>query len=134
MLGLLVGIGGIIGALLRYYLGIWSSGWTQTIFPTGTFAANMIGSFLLGWLTTRIIHQKVIHPYISTAIGTGVIGSFTTFSTFSVESVQLIQTGHWQIALIYIVSSLLAGLFLSWLGFQLGKISENKKKRSKGIL
>ncbi|WNB92771.1 fluoride efflux transporter CrcB [Bacillus sp. NEB1478] len=135
MLGLLIGFGGIIGALLRYYLGIWSLGWTNTIFPIGTFTANMIGSFILGWLTTRIIHHQVVHPYLATAVGTGIIGSFTTFSTFSVESVQLIQTGHWQIAILYVFLSLVGGLFMSWFGFRIGKIfSQNKNGESKEAL
>jgi CrcB protein len=126
MLGLFVGLGGIIGALLRYYLGIWSLEWTHTLFPTGTFTANMLGSFVLGWLTTRIIQNKVVHPYLATALGTGIIGSFTTFSTFSVETVQLIQTGHWQIALLYVLLSLFIGLFMSWAGYNIGKIFSKK--------
>ncbi|MDR7073090.1 fluoride efflux transporter CrcB [Fictibacillus barbaricus] len=135
MQGLLVGFGGVIGALLRYYIGLWSSEWTHTIFPIGTFTANMIGSFILGWLTTRIIQHQVVHPYLAAAFGTGIIGSFTTFSTFSVETVQLIQTGHWQMALLYVLLSLLAGLLFSWSGFKMGKtFSESKNGGSKQVL
>lgn len=118
---LLVGAAGMVGALLRYYVGIiFNAGGTGS-FPLGTFIANMVGSFVLGWFTIHIIAMKRIHPNVLTAIGTGLIGSFTTFSTFSVETVQLLREGHWAMGIFYILISLLGGLFMSAFGYFIGK-------------
>ena len=124
---LAVGIGGMIGSLLRYLVGIETHHIWNTHFPLGTFFANLLGSFVLGWFSARYIQLKRLHPYLLTGIGTGLIGSFTTFSTFSVETVELIQEQEYGTALGYIALSLFGGLFMSWLGY---KSSQNAKKPS----
>lgn len=115
-----VGIAGIIGALLRYLIGISFNQWWLYYFPLATFLTNMVGSFILGWLTTFLPHIKSLHPNIKTALGTGLIGSFTTFSTFSVETVNLINAHKWGIAVLYVLLSLWGGLFCSWFGYRTG--------------
>ena len=118
---LLVGAAGMIGALLRYALGLAVPGDVANgAFPAGTFIANMVGSFVLGWFTTHIIALKRLHPHLLTAIGTGLIGSFTTFSTFSVETVQLLRGGYTEMAFFYAGISLIGGLFMSAAGFYVG--------------
>ena len=126
---LLVGAAGMIGALLRYGLGLAvpadvSSG----AFPAGTFIANMIGSFVLGWFTTHISAMRRLHPHLLTAIGTGLIGSFTTFSTFSVETVRLLKNGFTGMALFYACISLIGGLLMSAGGFYMGRALFKKRE------
>lgn len=121
MIYLFVGIAGIVGALLRYNLGMVVDFWWLGLFPLGTFLANLIGCFALGCFTARFSRVKTIHPYVITAVGTGLIGSFTTFSTFSVETVNLVRESHIFIAFIYVFLSLIGGLFLSWLGYKVGQ-------------
>lgn len=118
---LLVGVAGMIGALLRYYVGIMFHSGVPGAFPLGTFVANMAGSFVLGWFTTHIMAMKRLHPYVLTAIGTGLIGSFTTFSTFSVEAVGLLHGGYFKMGAFYVLISLFGGLFMSALGYYTGK-------------
>ncbi|MBA2875573.1 fluoride efflux transporter CrcB [Thermaerobacillus caldiproteolyticus] len=122
MVYVVVGIAGILGALSRYYLGLFIDTWWHHIFPLATLSINLIGCFLLSWLTMYVSRLNILHPYLVTGIGTGFIGSFTTFSTFSVETVRLIQHAQWSMALLYVLSSLWGGLFMSWLGFQIGNI------------
>ncbi|KYD10068.1 fluoride efflux transporter CrcB [Heyndrickxia sporothermodurans] len=117
---LFVGIAGILGASLRYLIGIYFNHWWLYDFPLATFLTNMAGSFILGWITTFVPRLKFLHPYMITAIGTGLIGSFTTFSTFSVETVQLVMNAKWAIAIGYVLLSLWGGLLFSWCGFNLG--------------
>ncbi|MEH7121425.1 fluoride efflux transporter CrcB [Neobacillus vireti] len=119
---LLVGIAGIIGAVLRYGLGVYFDQWWFHHFPLATFMINMAGSFILGWLTNFLPKIKSLHPHVITALGTGLIGSFTTFSTFSVETVHLISAARWGVAILYVLLSLWGGLLFSWLGYQLGKV------------
>ena len=132
MIYLLVGAAGMVGALLRYYLGVFAGEWWDYTFPVGTFLANMIGSFALGYVTMYIFRMKKVHSMTATAIGTGMIGSFTTFSTFSVETVNLLTHSHLVLALIYILGSMFGGLFMSWAGFTIGKQQYNLHKQKGG--
>jgi CrcB protein len=116
-----VGFAGIVGALLRYYLGLLVNGWWNGLFPLATWLANMIGCLALGWLTTYLPRLSNLPSYVATALGTGLVGSFTTFSTFSVETVRLLRTSHWGIALFYVFLSLFGGLAMSWLGSRFGQ-------------
>lgn len=113
----LVGIAGIIGTLLRYYMGLWVQQTVpQTSFPVGTLAVNLAGCFALGWFFRGVQDKKWISPHIRTGISTGLIGSFTTFSTFSVEAFQLFRQGHAGIGLLYMGTSAIGGWCLVRLG------------------
>jgi CrcB protein len=114
-----VGIGGIVGSLLRYLLSylalnIWGEG-----FPIGTLMINISGAFLLGWFSNAIVIPKKIHPNLIAALSTGVIGSYTTYSTFCMETVQLIESENYLKGFIYVGFSLLGGLFFVRLGKKL---------------
>ncbi|MDX8343574.1 fluoride efflux transporter CrcB [Rossellomorea sp. YZS02] len=130
MVYIFVGAAGMVGALLRYYIGIFTGDWWNHTFPLGTFLANMIGSFTLGLLTTYLFRIKKLQPMLATAIGTGLIGSFTTFSTFSVETVNLLSHSHFFMALLYLVGSASGGLIMSWAGYKIGtdKFTQYKQK------
>lgn len=121
MLYVYVGLAGALGALARYGIGIgMHTLWTGT-FPLGTLTVNLIGSFLLGWLTHYLFRTGRLSPMVVTALGTGFIGSFTTFSTFSVETIVMIESGNLIGALTYVTLSIVLGLFSSWLGYKLGR-------------
>ncbi|MCJ7842044.1 fluoride efflux transporter CrcB [Lederbergia sp. NSJ-179] len=124
-----VGIAGMIGASLRYVIGISFQYWWLYDFPLATFVTNMAGSFMLGWVTLFFPRLKFLHPYLVTALGAGLIGSFTTFSTFSVETIELMTSQKWGIAFLYILLSLWGGLFFSWLGYRLGAADSAIKGR-----
>lgn len=129
MLYIYVGIAGIIGALSRYFIGIYFNQWWVYDFPLATFITNMAGCFILGWFTTFLPRLKFIHPYMVTALGTGLVGSFTTFSTFSVETVQLISASKWGTAILYVLLSLWGGLLFSWFGYRLGVAAEKEEEK-----
>ncbi|WP_207308517.1 fluoride efflux transporter CrcB [Bacillus timonensis] len=122
---LLVGIAGIIGALLRYLIGIYFGHWWFYDFPLATFVTNLVGSFMLGWFTHFLPRFTFLQPHLVTALSTGLIGSFTTFSTFSVETVQLMSAAKWGTAILYVFLSLWGGLLFSWMGYRLGLKDEN---------
>jgi CrcB protein len=116
---LLVGIAGTLGAILRYVIGI--TFFTNSPFPFATLLINLIGSFLLAWLTTNLFKNVSLSPILITAIGTGFVGSFTTFSTLSIETVTLFNNGELLLGITYVLVSLLGGLFMSRLGFKVSK-------------
>lgn len=120
MVYLLVGAAGFLGASLRYFVGVFFFH-ESTVFPFATLTVNLLGSFLLAWLTTGLFIRISLPSHIKTALGTGFIGSFTTFSTLSVETVNLLLHGKLVLAFLYIVASIFGGLWMSRLGFQVKK-------------
>ncbi|WP_314943277.1 fluoride efflux transporter CrcB [Abiotrophia defectiva] len=114
----LVGVGGALGAILRYLLGLLPY---QGSFPFKTWAINLVGSFLIGWLSARLGRQAWF-PGDQLLLITGLCGGFTTFSTFSLENLELLQAGHYSQALLYMASSLVLGLACVALGYYLGKL------------
>ena len=128
MVYFIVGISGIIGALLRYYLGTFMNMFWHYSFPFSTLLINFIGCFILGWLTMYISRINIIPTYLVTGLETGLIGSFTTFSTFSVETVKLFLTSHWGTAILYVLISLWGGLLVAYFGFYLGNLLFAKRK------
>ena len=113
---LAVGIGGAIGASLRFFLSqiiVYEAG-----FPTATFTANCIGCFALSYLLSGnlLCHS----PKLKLTLTTGLLGSFTTFSTFSSETISLISAQLYGIAFVYVLLSALGGLLLSFVGYKLG--------------
>ncbi|MDN3015407.1 fluoride efflux transporter CrcB [Paenibacillus sp. BSR1-1] len=116
MIYLFVGIAGSLGAILRYLIGM--TFYTNSTFPFATLLINLFGSFLLAWLTTNFFKKFSFSPQISTVIGTGFVGSFTTFSTLSVETVKMFQSGNMLLGVLYVFVSIIGGLFMSRIGFK----------------
>lgn len=88
---LLIGIGGFIGAILRYLV----SGWIQngaTTFPIGTMGVNIIGSFILGTILFISEYRGALPEETRIFLTIGVLGAFTTMSTFSYESFRLLES------------------------------------------
>lgn len=120
MLYVYVGLAGAVGALARYGLGLMVESLGSSVFPVATLLTNLIGSFLLGWLTHMFLRTGKPSPQFVTIVGTGMIGSFTTFSTFSVETIRLLEESRIEMALLYVFLSITLGLGSSWLGYRVG--------------
>ena len=118
---LLVFIGGGLGSLARYAVGLAFLGNFKSYFPFGTFAVNMIGCFLLGLILGFIQNKKWMDQELGLLLGTGFCGGFTTFSTFSAETNQLIFEGNWYLALGYIFGSVGLGLLMAFAGLRLAR-------------
>lgn len=93
MATLVVGLGGALGAVARY----WSTEWVRALagdaLPWGTFAVNVVGSFALGFLLVWL-HSMAPSAQARQFLAIGFLGSFTTFSTFSHELVELTRAGE----------------------------------------
>ena len=112
---LAVGIGAVMGAWTRWLLALWLNPQPDA-FPLGTFVANMIGAYLIGFLVAWISSHPEWPPFVRLALITGFLGALTTFSSFSSETITLIEEGVTPTALLYIVVSLLGSLGLTVLG------------------
>ncbi|BBN97749.1 fluoride efflux transporter FluC [Sporolactobacillus terrae] len=117
---------GVLGALSRYSLSLIIH---VSYFPLATLIINLLGCFILAFVTRFLIWIPRVSPKLVAVFGTGFVGSFTTFSTFSLESFALIQSGHYLEAAIYLVLSGFGGLAASALGFRLSKILLIKQRR-----
>ena len=115
-LWLLVGMGGFIGAILRY----WVSGWIQSgfaTFPVGTLGVNFLGSFLLALIIYASEYRGLFGEEGRAFLTIGVLGSFTTMSAFSYESMKLLeQNEHMMFGL-----NLIGTVFFCLLAVSLGK-------------
>lgn len=115
-----VGVGGIVGALLRYGLYLLMQGWTGAVFPWGTLTVNWIGCLVLGWFNVWANERLSLSPQLRTSLGTGLIGSFTTFSTFNLDTWELVMYGDKWLGLFYVLASFWGGILLAWAGWRLG--------------
>lgn len=102
---LLLVIGGALGALARYRLGILMFRKEKHTFPLGTFLINSSGALLLGLICGFGLTGN---PYV--LLGDGFCGAFTTFATFTVESVQLVRGHARRKVVYYVLSSFAAGI------------------------
>jgi len=119
---LVVSVGGALGALSRYGLGVWiSSKWNQG-FPLHTFLINISGAFLLGFLNILFIERLTISPLWRLGIGVGFLGAFTTFSTFGFEVITLLEGGSLFTAGLYTLLSILVGFTGVALGVGLARL------------
>jgi CrcB protein len=107
---LLVGAGGVLGALLRYILSKWIGERWMVSFPLATLLINVSGSWLLGWLTA---HAGILWPQHHIEwlqfLGVGLCGAYTTFSTFCYETTVLLREGRINAAVLYVFASALLG-------------------------
>jgi CrcB protein len=108
---LLVAAGGATGTLARWALtealGSTAGGW-----PTATFVANLLGSFLLGALLEGLLRRGPESPRgrrLRLGLGTGVLGGFTTFSSLALELERLLAGGQVGLGALYGTASLVLG-------------------------
>jgi fluoride exporter len=117
---IVMALAGAAGTLARY----WLSSLVQQVgaFPWGTFAVNMIGSFLFGVVWTLAEERMVISADTRLIILTGFMGAFTTFSTFMFETSNFLRQSQWLLAFGNIALQLLVGLACMFLGLAVGRL------------
>ena len=113
---LAIGLGAVLGAWLRYGLGLWLNPVFATV-PLGTLAANLIGGYLVG-AAVAVFHINIdLPPELKLFFITGFLGALTTFSTFSAEVVHLIQNARYGWAAGAASLHLFGSLAMTLLGF-----------------
>ena len=113
----LAGIGGFIGSTLRYAVTGYVQAWTKSIdFPYGTLAVNLLGCFVIGFLSYLAETRGVLNAETRTLVFIGIIGGFTTFSAFGNETMNLWRDGQNALAVLNIAAHLVLGLGAVWIG------------------
>jgi CrcB protein len=112
---------GSAGTLARYALQGFIQYRSQSLLPLGTLVVNLAGCFLLGGIGQFGLDHLAFPPEWRVAMTVGFFGAFTTFSSFSWETVHLLEDGEWVQAGVYVIVSVLGGLFLVRTGMRLAR-------------
>jgi fluoride exporter len=118
---LMVGVGGALGSILRFWVGGYVSNRLGVRFPYGTFLINCTGSFLIGFVVTLLAERSHWSPNWRYLIPIGFIGGYTTFSTFELETFRNFQDGEILIAGLNVALSVVVGFASVWLGVIAGR-------------
>ena len=113
---LLVGLGGGVGSMLRYFTSVCLSRHNLFCFPWATFTVNILGCLLMGVVLGVVHKHELFNNDLRILFTIGFCGGFTTFSAFSSENLRLFEGGNYHIGIIYIVSSVLLGIAAIWFG------------------
>jgi len=117
---LLVGLGGALGAMGRYGVGMTVGRLWHGAIPLGTLVVNVVGSLAMGLLIGFLArYTPEWQPQARLFIAVGVLGGFTTFSAFSLDAMTLIERGQSGLALGYVLISVVASIVALFLGLLL---------------
>lgn len=92
---MLILIGGGVGSLLRYWMSISAHQLFGRTFPYGTLMVNVVGCFLMGFLSILLLERLQHHTeFLKALLLIGFLGGFTTFSSFSFETLNMLENGE----------------------------------------
>ena len=111
---LIVGIGGFVGASLRYIISGLSIRVFGDSFPYGTLFVNILGGLLIGFIMEASVSLWPVSPNIRIFLTTGILGGLTTFSTFSYETINMLSDGSYLMGGINAGLNLFLSLFCAW--------------------
>src|ERR1043166_3226285 len=118
---LVVGMGGFLGANMRFLLGRWAQHKWGTDFPYGTFLINVSGSFFLGLFAT-LTNRLAWNDAWRLLIAIGFVGAFTTFSTFEYETFELMRQGSLLRAGANVFGSVTVGFLAVYIGVVVARL------------
>ena len=116
---LFIGLGGFIGANLRYLIGIYINRYSHEM--TGTLIVNITGSFCIALFFGFIAQKYSVNDNLKYFFPIGLLGSYTTFSTFSYTTLILINEGNYVRAGMNIILTFSLCLLLTFIGFWVSK-------------
>ena len=113
-----VGVGGVVGSIGRYLVaGLVHQIFPNSYFPAGTAVVNILGCFLIGFLSGLTELRQMLSPEVRIFLLIGLLGSFTTFSTFGYETIASLRSGQFLPALANVFIQVIVGLSAVWIGY-----------------
>lgn len=113
---LCIALGGALGTLSRYGVGILSQRFLGDGFPYGTLTVNVVGCFFMGLIGTIGAKTQIVPQFVVAAATIGFLGGFTTFSAFGNETYRHFEAGRTVLALGNIAANVCLGLLAVWAG------------------
>ena len=119
-----VGLGGGLGALLRWWIGRVVGARYRGDFPLGTFLINVSGSFVIGYLSVLFMvdWRDRYGSALNSLWLTGFLGGYTTFSSMQLDAAKLAGKRGGVSAASYLVLSVVSGLLAAALGATLARV------------
>ena len=114
---LMIGIGGFLGAIFRFFVSTRVQEASKSFFPVGTLIVNMLGCLLIGFILGIINNNPLLGLTTKNLLVTGFLGAFTTFSTFGYETFILIRDKKIIQALANVFIQIIVGILAVWLGY-----------------
>jgi CrcB protein len=97
---LVIAVGGSIGAILRYLIGVYSAKFFGTWLPYGTLIVNVVGSFILSFFMILFLEKLSLDPLWRLFVAVGFCGSYTTLSSITYETLSIVMDGDYVRALL----------------------------------
>jgi len=119
VLGVLVG--GAIGSISRYSLDAWIEQHTVSDFPWATFAINVSGCLVVGFVIAAFVDRHHAPAWLRAALVIGFCGGYTTFSTFAQETVDLLEARLTLLAIANVSASVVLGMVAVLAGAAVGR-------------
>ena len=119
---LAISLGAIVGANARYWMSRSALRLFGPVFPYGTLAINVLGSFVLGFFMVWTTQRVMIDPRWRLLVAVGFCGGFTTFSNYAFASMALMEQGQWMLMATNIVSNNLLSLAAVLAGMALARL------------
>lgn len=119
---LIVGLGSCLGGASRYALSKVVQEYTVSAFPWGTFAVNLLGCLVIGFIYGLLDRGFTLSNEMKLFLTVGFCGGFTTFSTFMHENYLLFGHSNFGIFLLYAGLSFICGLLLVYMGYYLSRL------------
>lgn len=116
---LLVAIGGALGSVCRYLMGVGAGRILGTDFPFGTMIVNILGSLIMGAFVELLALKLNGSESLRLFVAVGILGGFTTLSSFSLDTIVLVERGAAATAAIYVGGSILLSLAALMAGLHL---------------
>lgn len=114
---MLVGLGGFIGSVARYFVSKLNLQYDILSIPIGTLSVNILGSLIIGFLAGIAEKSELISAEWRLFLMVGICGGFTTFSSFTNENMMLMHNGQFFSAFLYTGLSILLGFAAVYLGY-----------------
>ena len=117
-----IALGGALGSIARYWVGVTVASRIGTRFPWGTFVINMTACIIIGFSMAYLGKRAELSPAWRFFIPIGFIGAYSTFSTYEWETLSSLRAGAFFISSAYAFGSLILGLAAVWCGSLLAEL------------
>ena len=121
-LALYIGLGGFFGSIARYYVSKINLIPVFFNIPLGTLLVNILGSFIIGFLTGFADRSIILTVEWRMFLMVGFCGGFTTLSTFANENLTMLRNANFEGIIVYTALSVFLAFLFVYLGYNLSKV------------